>query len=317
MNATLTTTLFCLGFTALSPGATHDLFVTDSRGGTNDAILSYDLDNGISSTLNAADGDLNTYYDSGGDDPFFKGMDANESGVFWSNSDNNILFQGMNDLSPTTLYSSQTNDLEIVAVHGTSLYWHSEDTDTIYKGGTDGVTARTVVATGVSTVTDMVATDDYIYYTNNTDDVRRVSTSGGSPEVLFSVPFAFARLRGIDVYNDAIYVAEYDVNTLYMANLDGSGVAEVPGLTVLHTTDLDIANDILFLLSDGGSVSAKDRITVFDLNNMSNNGLLVENLELSSGMAVLPTIPEPRHYVLFIGLVTGLACYRLRRKVNK
>ncbi|MEM9226723.1 MAG: hypothetical protein AAGA45_02040, partial [Verrucomicrobiota bacterium] len=185
-------------------------------------MLSYDLDDGISTTLNASNGDLNTFYDTGTNNPFFRSLDANNNAVFWSLSDNSIVSQSRSGSTPTTIYTNQTNNLQEVAVYNDTLYWHSDDTDTIYKGSTDGLAAPVVVATGVTSIQDMVATADYIYYTRNTDNVWQVSTSGGAASVLFSTPNNFHTLRGIDVYNNMIYVGNYGINDFYTANLDGS-----------------------------------------------------------------------------------------------
>lgn len=283
-------TLALLSFTPLLRSQTDDLFVGDGRFSADDVIWSLDLDVEVSETLNVDNGDLNIFHTTSTDtERFLRSLDADQTHVYWVDNEGTIFSNQISDGALATLYTTGLTDIRHIAVKGDKLYWHDWDTDMIYTGSTDGSVTATSIAS-VSTVWDMVATDDFIFYTDNGRHVRKVSTSGGDSSIHFSDSGTFTTLRGIEVYRGKIYVAQDGFPKLLSANLDGSNVVEIADFTRFNVDDIDIANGTLFVLDDGGSIGVDDRIYIFDLADMSQNGALVQGIDLAGGMAVVGTL---------------------------
>ncbi|GAB5562154.1 MAG: hypothetical protein SynsKO_38010 [Synoicihabitans sp.] len=278
---------------ALTPALfaqTDDLFVADGRFNADDVIWSLDLDLQISQTFNASNDELNLFHTtSTTTQRFVRSLDADRTHVYWVDNEGGIFSNQISDGSLATLYTTGLTDIRTIAVKGTKLYWHDWGTDMIYVGSTDGATEASSLAS-VSTLYDMAITDDFVFYTDNGRHVRKVSTSGGDSSIHFSDSDTFATFRGIEVYRGKIYVAQDGFPKLLSANLDGSNVTEIADFTRFNVDDIDIANGTLFVLDDGGSIGVEDRIFIFDLANMSQNGTLVSGMDLASGMAVIGTL---------------------------
>ncbi len=176
----------------------YDLFVPDGRFSADDVIWAYDLDQGVDASLNAANGELNLFHtiNSTGT-PFLRTLDADDTKVYWANNNGSIFANSIADSTITTLYNTFQTGIRNISVNGDKLYWHDEESDTIYAGKIDGSGEPAALAT-VTAISDMVATNDSIFYTINRRHVRKVSTSGGTPEIHFTTGNAFTTLQGLD-----------------------------------------------------------------------------------------------------------------------
>lgn len=312
----LSPSLLCAQFTG------HDIFVSDNRGtSTTDVIFSYDFDNGVGSTLNAANGDLDIYHDIGSDNPYVKGMEVDANGLFWTTSTGEIMFKAHGSASTSTLYSGLGTQIRDITVSGTNLFWHDEDTNALYKGSTDGVASASVLTSSINAISDMVATSDTIFYfTGSNNLVRQIDIATGTASTLVSISGeTFTQFTGIAVYDNKIYAASTGIARHYSMDIDGTNQQQMTEITQFNIDDIDVVSGLIFLLDDGGSSAIDDFVYVYQLNDLSQNGTLISGLDFSSSLAVhdVAAVPEPATAALALGLLSGLlVLYRRRRTTS-